>query len=141
MQAMENAIPVPWLKPFAVLMTRHLCGARTARLIGVDERVPWVSRMLFAAFMGLVRGIDTLARVVWPGFSVSRLVTRELGYHLMVRLLLDQTRPLKLPQRLLDHVNAHLDSWGHDPRAPGWVNRLEDRWTTSGSWRRDSSGA
>ena len=141
MQAMENAIPVPWLKPFAVLMTRHLCGARTARLIGVDERVPWVSRMLFAALMGLVRGIDTLARVVWPGFSVSRLVTRVLGYHLMVRLLLDQTRPLKLPQRLLDHVNAHLDSWGHDPRAPGWVNRLEDRWTTSGSWRRDSSGA
>jgi hypothetical protein len=36
MQAMENSIPLPWFKPFAVLMTRHLCGRRTAQMIGVD---------------------------------------------------------------------------------------------------------
>ena len=135
MQAMENSIPVPWLKPFAVLMTQHLCGMRTAGLIGVDQRAPWVSRLLFKVGMGLVRGIDGLLRLVWRRFSIARLITRVLGYHLMVRLLLDQTRPLKLPPRLLDHVNTMLDGWGHDPHAPMWMNRVEDRWTTPGSWR------
>ena len=64
-----------------------------------------------------------------------------LGYHLMVRLLMDQTRPLKLPQQLLDNVNTMLDGWGHDRHAPAWMNRLEDRWTTPGSWRTGGSGA
>ena len=141
MQAMENAIPVPALKPFAVLMTRHLCGRGTAQLIGVDARAPWVSRVLFKLVMGLVRGIDTLARVVWPHFSIARLITRVLGYHLMVRLLLDQTRPLKLPEQLLNQVGSMLDGWGHDRHAPMWMNRLEDRWTTPGSWRKAGSGA
>ena len=135
MQAMENSIPVPWLKPFAVLMTQHLCGMRTARLIGVDQRAPWVSRLLFKVGMGLVRAIDGLLRLVWPRFSIARLITRVLGYHLMVRLLLDQTRPLKLPPRLLDQVNTMLGGWGHDPHAPMWMNRVEDHWTTPGSWR------
>jgi hypothetical protein len=141
MQAMENAIPVPWLKPFAVLMTCHLCGRETAGLIGVADRAPWVSRTLFALLMGLVGGIDALARLVWPRFSISRLMTRVLGYHVMVRLLMDQTRPLKLPRKLLDQVNDMFDGWGHDRHAPGWMNRLEDRWTTLGSWRRQHSGA
>ena len=141
MQAMENAIPLPWLKPFAVLMTRHLCGSRTAQMIGVDGRAPLVSRVLFVLLMGLVRAIDTVARVVWPHFSIARLITRVLGYHLMVRLLMDQTRPLKLPQQLLDNVNTMLDGWGHDRHAPAWMNRLEDRWTTPGSWRTGGSGA
>jgi hypothetical protein len=135
MQAMEDSIPLPWLKPFAVLMTRHLCGTRTAALIGVQARAPWRSRVLFKLVMGLVRGVDALLRLVWPRFSITRLLTRVLGYHLMVRLLLDQTRPLKLPQGLLNHVNTMLDAWGHDRDAPMWMNRLEDRWTTPGAWR------
>lgn len=139
MNAMESAIPVPVLRPFAVLMTRHLCGAQTARLIGIDGRVPWMSRWLFVLVMVLVRGIDGLARVVWPHFSIARLVTRVLGYHLMVRLLLDQTRPLRLPEQLLNQVGSTLDGWGEDAHAPGWMNRLEDRWTTPGSWRHAGS--
>ncbi len=82
-----------------------------------------------------MRLVDGLARLVWPQFSLSRLITRVLGYHLITRLLMDQTRSLKLPEHLLGHAGAMLDGWSHDLRAPGWVNKLEDRLTTVGSWR------
>ena len=135
MQAMENSIPFDWMKPFAPLMTRYLCGKHTADLIGIDSHVSLVSRGLFWLMMSLVRLVDGLARLVWPQFSLSRLITRVLGYHLITRLLMDQTRSLKLPEHLLGHAGAMLDGWSHDLRAPGWVNKLEDRLTTVGSWR------
>jgi hypothetical protein len=141
MQAMEQTIPIDWLKPFAPLMTRYLSGRRTAELVGIDEHVSGLSRVLFELVISTVRLIDTLARRIWPQFSLSRLITRVLGYRLVTRLLMDQTRPLKLPQQLLDNVDSMLDGWGHDRHAPDWMNHLEDRWTTPGSWRTGSSGA
>jgi hypothetical protein len=27
-----------------------------------------------------------------------------------------------------------VHSWSDDPHAPGWINRIEDRLTTRGSW-------
>ena len=135
MQAMEQAIPVGWLKPLASLMTRYLCGRRTAALIGVDARASGFSRVLFELLISTARLIDTLARRIWPQFSLSRLITRTLGYHLVTRLLMDQTRSLRLPTQLLGHADALLDSWAEDSQAPRWVNALEDRLTTSGSWK------
>lgn len=135
MRAMENSIPIGWLKPFAPLMTRYLCGSGTATLIGVSDRASPVARVLFELTLSLTRLIDTLARRVWPQFSLSRLFTRILGYHLITQLLMDQTRSLRLPTHLMAHADAMLDQWSEDAHAPGWVNALEDRLTTSGSWR------
>lgn len=135
MRAMEDAIPIGWLKPLAPLMTRYLCGQRTAALIGVDQRAPMVSRVLFELVISAARLIDTLARFVWPQFSLSRMFTRALGYHLITRLLMDQTRSLRLPTHLLAQADAMLEPWSDDAQAPGWINTLEDRLTTSGSWR------
>lgn len=64
-----------------------------------------------------------------------RFLTRLLGYHLMTKLLMDQTKPLKLPQHLLNRVNVMMDQWSEDPKAPGWMNALEDRLTVRGSWK------
>lgn len=135
MRAMENSIPITLLKPFGSLMTLYLCGRRTARLIGVTARAPMVSRMLFAVVMVVTRLLDTLARLVWPDFSIARLITRVRGYRLITRLLMAQTRSLALPTRLLDPVQGMLDAWGTDPHAPKWMNTLEDSMTVKGSWR------
>ena len=53
----------------------------------------------------------------------------------MSRLLMSQTRPLQLPEQLLNPMQEAVASWSDDPRAPAWVNRLEDRLTTTGTWR------
>jgi hypothetical protein len=135
MQVMAQAIPWRLVRPFPVLVTGYLCGAPTMQVLGLAGPVAWLSRLAFALCMGLVRGIDTVVRWVFPQFSIARCITRILGYQFMVRLLMDQTRPLKLPQRLLDQVGGMLDRWGDDPHAPRWLNTLEDRFTTRGSWR------
>jgi hypothetical protein len=127
MQTMENEIPLTLLKPFPVLLTRYLCGRNTARVLGINGPVSWVSLLLFAGTMALVRGIDALARRVWPGFSISRLVSRALGYRLTARILMDQTRPLRLPDALLHQVNAAMHTWHTDRQAPRWMNKLEAR--------------
>lgn len=134
MNTMEQAIPFRLLKPFPVLMTRYLCGSPTADDIGLAHHVSWLSRGLFLLSMLISRIIDGVVRLVWPEFSISRLITRVLGYHFMSRILLDQTRPLKLPVHLLNNVNSTMGAWGHDPKAPKWLNHLEDRMTKPGNW-------
>ena len=126
---MQRYIPLRLLKPFPVLLTRSLCGPRSSRDLGLDAKVSLAARLAFAVCAGLARTIDALARPLWPGFSLARLATRVLGYHLTVRLLMDQTRPLKLPDALLGQVGATIASWRADPRAPRWVGRLEHRLT------------
>lgn len=78
--------------------------------------------------------IDGVVRLVWPEFSISRLITRVLGYHFTSRILLDQTRPLKLPEHLLNDINRTIGAWGNDPKGPWWLNHLEDRMTQTGKW-------
>jgi hypothetical protein len=58
-----------------------------------------------------------------------------LGYHFMTRLLMNQTRPLQLPQPWLGQVEQMMDQWSDDPKAPRWLNALEDRLTTTGRWK------
>lgn len=129
MQTMEKELPLRVLKPFPVLLTRHLCGSATSRDLGLTGRVSWLSRALFTVSMGTIRLIDGTARLFWPQFSLSRLVTRVVGYQFTVRLLMDQTRPLKLPEALLNQVGAVTSGWAEDRQAPRWVNALEARLT------------
>ena len=140
MGTMENAIPVPVLKGFPVLMTRYLCGTICAREVGVTTRVSWPTYALFVLGMTVTHAIDTMVRWVLPEFSLSRFFTRVVGYHLMSRVLLDQTRPLKLPQHLLNQVTSAMGNWGDDAKAPGWLNRVEDRLTQPGAWNTQGAG-
>ncbi len=138
MNAMEKAIPFRVLKGFPVLMTRYLCGTICAREIGVSAHASWMTNLFFVLGMGLTRAIDTVVRWVLPEFSISRFFTRVVGYHLMSRVLLDQTRPLKLPQHLLNQVTRAMGQWSEDRKAPGWMNRVEDRLTQPGTWNEQS---
>ena len=66
-------------------------------------------------------------RLFVPGFSITRMLTRALGYRLVTRFLMDQTRPLRLPDALLGQVAETTDAWRVDPQAPRWVQRMEAR--------------
>jgi hypothetical protein len=129
MRTMQNVIPLDLIKPFPVLLTRHLCGKTTAKNIGIDHRVPLRSRLLFVAFMLLVRAIDFSVRLVIKEFSIARLVTRVVGYQFTCKVLMDQTRPLKLPESLLHQVRSMTRGWHLDPKAPVWMNKIEHRLT------------
>jgi len=133
---MANALPWRIVKPFPQLMTRYLCGRETAEDLGLNQPVPWLSALLFWGVLLLARLIDTVVRMLLPRFSIVRMLTRALGYHFMSRVLMSQTRPLQLPTELLNQVDTVVHSWSDDPNAPGWLNRIEDRLTTSGSWSR-----
>ncbi len=127
MKAMQDEIPLRILKPFPVLLTRYLCGDAARVDLALDQRVNLLSRILFAAGMGLARAIDALVRLALPGFSICRMITRIFGYQITVKFLMDQTRPLKLPPTLLNQVDATVRGWGDDPKAPRWLNTLEAR--------------
>jgi hypothetical protein len=126
-KAIENDIPVAFLKPFPTLLTRLLCGKDATDDLGLTERLPLASRLLFTGGLGAVRAIDWTVRRLVPGFSITRMCTRVLGYRLVTRFLMDETRPLRLPPALLEQIEDATDAWRHDPQAPQWVNRIEAR--------------
>jgi hypothetical protein len=138
MAAMENEIPLPLVRTFPVQLTRYLCGKQAAQALGLARRVNLPARALFLVCLGLVRAFDTAVRVFLPDFSISRMLTRVLGYRFMARILMDQTRPLKLPDVLLNDVNAALHRWQTDPHQPGWVNKVEAK--LAGRGQQDRSG-
>jgi ER-bound oxygenase mpaB/B'/Rubber oxygenase, catalytic domain len=135
MHCMENLIPFHALKGIPSLLTKTLCGRDVASDIGILGRAGLLSRAIYIIGMAVVRFIDTLVRLALPNFSISRMLTRVLGYQMMCKFLMDQTRPLKLPDHLLNQIDDMMDVWSDDKKAPAWLNRLEDRWTTYGSWR------
>jgi len=127
MQAMADELPLRVLKPFPILLTRYLCGKQASRDLGLTRRVSLLSRALFALGLGTVRLIDAVVRIFVPGFSISRLLTRVAGYRLTTRFLMDQTRPLKLPDALLGQVDQAMQCWCEDHKAPAFMKRLEAR--------------
>lgn len=135
MHTMARSIQLPVVKHIPVPLTQWLIGRQTARDIGVDEHVPLLSRLLFRLGLGLVRIIDAVVRVFSPRFSITRLFTRVIGYHMLTRFLLDQTRPLTLPDQVLDPMMQTVADWGHDDHSAAWINRMEDRLTTAGPWQ------
>lgn len=134
MNTMAGVIPWPVARPVPVLLTRLLCGPVARSDLGLNQHVSWLSRALFTLGCGLVRVIDAIGRIIRPGFSIARLITRVVGYHLLTRLLMDQTRPLMLPGHLLGPSRQAVAGWSDDRRAPRWINRLEDRMTATGPW-------
>ncbi|MDR7149874.1 hypothetical protein J2W49_001829 [Hydrogenophaga palleronii] len=135
MNTMANSIHVPVLRHVPVPLTQWLIGRQTARDIGVDEHVPLLSRLLFRLGLVLVRAVDAVVRLISSRFSIVRLFTRTIGYHMLTRFLLDQTRPLTLPDQVLNPMMDTVAEWSDDPKASAWINRLEDRLTTAGTWR------
>ncbi|MDE2606618.1 MAG: DUF2236 domain-containing protein [Burkholderiales bacterium] len=133
--AMAGSIRLPVVRGLPVPMTRWLVGRETARAIGVDEHVGPATRLAFFAARVGVGAVDGVVRLVLPRFSLTRMFTRVVGYHLLTRFLLDQTRPLALPDEVLRPMRDTVAAWHHDPHSPAWVNRLEDRLTAGGEWR------
>ncbi|KFI07540.1 oxygenase MpaB family protein [Massilia sp. BSC265] len=125
MKEMEDQIPLRVLKGMPILLTRRLCGLDASVDLGLNSRVSLPSRMLFKLGFGAVRAFDAVVRLFVPGFSITRMLTRVAGYRLVTRFLMDQTRPLRLPDALLGQVGDTLDHWRRDPCAPGWLNRVE----------------
>lgn len=134
MNTMARSLPWAFVRSWPVLLTRFLCGRATARDLQLPAQASLASRAGFWATMGTARLIDTVVRCARPQFSITRSITRVLGYHFMSRVLLSQTRPLQLPEALLEQVDGVVHGWSDDRHAPGWLNRLEDRLTTTGSW-------
>ncbi|MEP7156735.1 MAG: oxygenase MpaB family protein [Betaproteobacteria bacterium] len=134
MNAMSRVIPFAVAKPFPELMTRFLCGWSTSRDLGLTGPVRAASLFLFLLLMFSIRGIDWLVRRVFPEFSISRFLTRLIGYQLMTKLMMDQTKPLKLPEHVRGNIACMVEQWSDDPKAPNWMNKLEDKLTTHGSW-------
>jgi hypothetical protein len=134
MHAMQAVIPPGPFRPFPVLLTRRLIEPESSRDIGLDSQVSWLSRTLFAMLMGTALGIDAVARRVFPGFSISRLITRAVGYRLTCALLMCQTRELSVPGRLRPGIRSMIASWGRDSQASDRMNAIEDRLTTHGAW-------
>lgn len=141
MRTMENVIPLQLVKPFPVLLTRYLCGKTTSKDIGIDHRVPLLPRLLFVAVMLLIRAIDFTVRLVIKEFSIARMVTRIVGYQFTCKVLMDQTRPLKLPDTLLNQMSAMTGGWHVDPKAPNWLNKIEHRLTGRKPETVDGAGA
>ncbi len=127
MQTMERLIPLRVAKPVPKLLTRHLCGRKTARDIGIDGEVSWISTLLFMLGLGLVRAIDVTVRLFVRDFSISRFITRLFGRRFMADLLMNATRPLKLPEHVSDRAQAMMERWHRDPKAPRWMNALEQK--------------
>ena len=53
---------------------------------------------------------------------------------MLSQFLLDQTRPIGLPDHVINPMQATVAQWSEEPRAPGWLNWIEDRLTTRGAW-------
>ncbi len=134
MHAMKTIIPWTIAKPFPVLMTRYLCGNATALDLGLNGAVWWSSKALFYLLMLIAKSIDATVRRTFPQFSTCRFITRLLGYQLITRLLMSETRPLKLPEHESVRMNNLLNQWGRDQLAPAWMNKLEGMMTTKDGW-------
>jgi hypothetical protein len=66
-------------------------------------------------------------RLVFREFSISRFLTRLIGRRFMAGVLMDQTRPLKLPEHVTGQARATMQGWHRDPKAPRWMNVLEEK--------------
>ncbi len=124
---MAEAIPVDWMKSFPAQWVRYLCGKKAAKVLGLPHHVAWPSRLLFGTLLGSARGVDLLVRAVVKDFSIARFITRLLSYQYLSEVLMDETRPLKLPDHLLSQVHTMMGTWHEDAKAPDWMNRLEKR--------------
>jgi hypothetical protein len=141
MDAMMAGFPDgPW-KSYPVLLTRLLIEPHSVQDLGLDHQVSRRARLSFAAIIGTALGIDRVVRLVFPDFSISRLITRVIGYRVTCALLMSQTRELAVPASLRPGIRALIAQWGRDPKASSRMNAIEDRLTTKGDWEMPRSTA
>lgn len=105
---------IPWrvAQPFPLLLSRWLIGAQSSADLRLDARVGRASRLLFALGVVIVGAIDATGRLFSPQFSLARALTRVLGVDMVTRLLMSQTRPLKLPSSIQSQTRRLLQAWG-----------------------------
>lgn len=132
--AMKTVMPPGAMRSFPVLLTRRLMEPESVRDLGLDGAVSRNAKFWFALLMSTVRGVDATMRLAFPDFSISRLITRVVGYRLTCALLMSQTRELAVPATLRPGIRALVARWGDDPKASTRMNALEDRFTTDGAW-------
>jgi hypothetical protein len=133
-QAMSKSIALPIIRNLPVPMTQWLVGSQTAFEIGLAKHASWLTRTMFGVLRLLVTLIDAFGRLFSRKFSISRTITRIMGYHLLTQLLMSQTRPLALPDEVLKDLHHTVAAWGDDPKAHAWLNKFEDRCTSRGKW-------
>ncbi len=127
--SMQKAMSSDRLKAFPALMTYYLCGRDTARDLGVLKRTHPFWRVMFICLAGAIKVLDRLLWLMRPGVSISRFVTRTLGYRFAAALFADGSRPLNLPEHIRVAVNHTIAGWRTDARAPAWLNALGKRLT------------
>lgn len=138
--AMARSIRLPFVRQLPVPMTQWLIGPLASRAIGVDLHVPLITRLLFGTGRFLTGCVDGVVRLILPEFSLSRMFCRVIAYHMLSQFLLDQTRPIGLPEHLLNPMRKAIGDWSEDARAPQWLNALEGRLTTRGRWVSEAVG-
>jgi mpaB/rubber oxygenase-like protein len=134
MDAMKAVTPKGPFQAFPILLTRRLIGRASSKDLGLERRVSLRGRFAFWALMGNARVVDWLMRLAFANFSISRLITRAIGYRLTCTLLMNETLPLSVPDKLRPGIYEKIRGWGVDPKASTRMNDLEDRATTAGDW-------
>jgi ER-bound oxygenase mpaB/B'/Rubber oxygenase, catalytic domain len=134
MDALKTVFPTGTLKSYPVLLTRRLIEPSSTLALGLNGRVSWGARFSFWALMSTAGIIDSLMRRVFPDFSISRLITRAIGYRLTCSFLMSQTRELAVPAKLRPGIRSLIASWGRDAKASTRMNAIEDSMTTRGDW-------
>lgn len=134
MDTLAKTIEVPVIRYFPVPMARLLCGKKTARAVGITGRSTFIANVFFWVTLVLAWIIDAVVRIFLPQFSITRMITRVVGYHFLSKFLMDQTRPLRLPGTLNKDMQKTILAWSDDAKEPAWLNRIEDRLTTRGTW-------
>lgn len=135
MTVIEKSVSLDIFKKFIPVLCAYLTSPATAKDLGLEKRMQFLPRLLFAGFARSVLGFDRVAKKhPLARFSVARLILRIVGYQLLYKILNDQNQPLDLPSHIRQQVNKTMQDWSDDPTAPTWLNRVEDLFTTGGSW-------
>lgn len=135
MAPIERSIPQKQLKPFARLITEFLTSKRTVQGLGIDTRVRSKHRTVFNFTINSALKADRIAPKIKTDLSLMRFTIRVAGYQLLSKVLIDPKKPIDLPERQVDQVKKMLSDWSQDPKAPKWLNRIEDLFTVKGEWK------
>ena len=133
----EKAISVKSMKPMAKLITRNLCGSKTAKDLGFERGLLKLPSMFLAQAMRSAKMTEVFfQRLFVSDASMIRMLVRVVGYHLLLKVFTDNSQPLDLTKTQQAQIHKMLATWSHEARAPKWMNKLEDSMTTHGSWKK-----
>ena len=109
--------------PLPGVLIRYLCGNYTAKTIGLGPINNWVAWVFVLSVVYTLRAIDFVPRLLRRKFSVGRLFTRVVGYHVMYQVLMSRTSELALPLDLEESLKVP------DPKASSIMQRAENTLT------------